>query len=277
MAGVRACQLAAAGVTGNDAILETKSGFDHLYRGDQPEEGDEDESNTDVEKPRTRSRADWTQLEGIGNPLVIMSRGWVFKTYPNCMSTHRSLDALRKLMDENHFAAGDVDKVTTFVGKVNMVNLKHPEPKDLREAQFSMQYAIAVMLRFGAVRLKHFTPRAVADEETRRLMRRVEMKPSSGGAKGAVDTVRPHKVVVHLKNGTELTAEVLHPSGSKNQPFTSKQREEKFFECARGILPQEQLHQVFSILSSPAGKKLKPLMDALRFEAAVDDGTRFIR
>lgn len=269
-AGVRAARAAAAGVTGNLDILEAASGFDHLYRGDVPQD--------DPGAPVVRSAADWSRLVGIGEPLVILSHGLVFKAYPNCMSTHRALDAFLSLKRQHRFTADDVETIDTYVGKVNLVNLKHHAPTTIREAQFSMEYAIATANLYGKVGLGHFTPAAVLRDEVQQWMRRVSMSLTPGAGAETIETVRPHKVVVCLKSGKKLEAEVLFPTGdSKQNPFDARARRGKFLDCCEGILPQLQLEKVWAMLQAPLGCKLRPLMEALSFDAKVDDGERFIR
>lgn len=149
--GILAASLAAAGVTGSTVALEGPHGFGALYAG--------------------HKSADWPVVTHVQNEaLAIKSHGVSFKLYPNCASTHQCLDALQALAAEHGFGADEVARIETLVGRVNIVNLRHSEPRDPREAMFSMQYAVATMLRYGTVELADFTPQAVHDAATRRHM-----------------------------------------------------------------------------------------------------------
>ncbi|EJL89020.1 hypothetical protein involved in propionate catabolism [Polaromonas sp. CF318] len=255
--GVLAASLAASGVTGSDKALEGPHGFGALYAGSLA--------------------ADWRSMTAVNDgPLAIDSHGLGFKLYPNCASTHRCLDALHALATEHRFGMEDVERVETRVGRVNLVNLKYPEPRDPREAMFSMPYAVATMLRYGTVTLADFTPQAVQDDATRRLMPRVEMRLDSTRGETATELL-PHTTVVTLKDGRHLQRVVHHAKGSFLNPFSALERQAKFEQCTRGILPQERLVPLRDNLASPQGVKVRPLLALLQFEAQVDDGTRFGR
>jgi len=255
--GVLAASLAAAGVTGSDKALEGPHGFGVLYAGDSP--------------------ADWQSVAAVNDgPLAIDSHGLSFKLYPNCASTHRCLDALQALATEHRFGMEDVERVETLVGRVNMVNLKYPEPRDPREAMFSMPYALATMLRYGTVTLADFTPKAVQDDVTRRLMPRVEMRLDSTRVETATQLL-PHTTAVTLKDGRHLERVVHHAKGSFLNPFSALERQVKFEQCTKRILPEERLAPLRDSLARPQGVKVRQLLALLQFEAQVDDGTRFGR
>ena len=157
-----------------------------------------------------------------------------------------------------------------------MVNLKYPEPRDPREAMFSMPYAMATMLRYGTVTLADFTPQAVLDDVTRRLMPRVEMRLDSARAETATQLL-PHTCAVTLKDGRRLERVVHHAKGSMQNPFSALERQVKFDQCTSGILPEARLAPLRESLARPQGVKVRQLLALLQFEAQVDDGTRFGR
>lgn len=255
--GVLAASLAAAGVTGSDKALEGPHGFGTLYAGDSP--------------------PDWRSVAAVKDgPLAIDSHGLTFKLYPNCASTHRCLDALQALATEHRFGLEDVECVETLVGRVNLVNLKYPDPRDPREAMFSMQYAVATMLRYGTVTLADFTQQAVQDDVTRRIMPRVEMRLDSTRAETATQLL-PHTTVVTLKDGRRLERMVHHAKGAFLNPLSALERQVKFEQCTSGILAEERLAPLRDYLARPQGVKVRQMLALLQFEAQVDDGTRFGR
>lgn len=255
--GVLAASLAAAGVTGSGQALEGAHGFGALYAG--------------------HAAPNWQSVAAVGQgPLAIESHGLAFKLYPNCASTHRCLDALHALVTEHRFNAQEVERVETWVGRVNLVNLKYPEPRDPREAMFSMPYAVATMLRYGTVTLADFTPQAVQDPATRRLMPLVELRLDASRAETATELL-PHTTAVILKDGRRLVRTVHHAKGSLQSPFSAMEQQAKFDQCTTGILPQERVAPLRAMLARPQGAKVRQLLALLQFEAQVDDGTRFAR
>ena len=255
--GVLAATLAAAGVTGDMQALEGPHGFGALYAG--------------------TAAPDWSALLSIGDgPLAIESHGLAFKLYPNCASTHRCLDALRALREAHGFTAADVAHVETLVGRVNMANLRYPEPGNAREAMFSMQYAVAVMLRRGALTLDDFTPAAVADPETRALLHLTELRLDPRAERGMESTTQllPHTTVVTLKNGRRHALELRDARGSLRNPMSAAERRAKFAQCTHGVVPADQLTALQDILQAPQDAFTRRLLALLRFDAATDSQER---
>lgn len=257
--GILAAKLAASGVQGNPHALEGKHGFGELYGGDM--------------------LADWTKVTPAeGDPLAIESHGLAFKRYPNCASTHRCLDALHSLILEHDLKPHDVQRIEARVGKVNMLNLKYPEPRSPKEAMFSMQFALATMLRYRNVTLADFTPQAIADERTKSLMPLIEMQlhPSAASTIETGENLFAHTVIVTLRNGQCLEREVQYAKGMMRNPFTEEERKAKFDQCTQGILPEERIELVRSALTN-SHAKIRHLMALLQFDAVSDDGERFQR
>jgi 2-methylcitrate dehydratase PrpD len=257
MGGLVAAKLAAAGLTGNPDVLEARFGFGELYAGDKP--------------------VDWSQaVPEAGRPLAIQWYGFAFKLWPNCASAHYCMQALQELMAEHGFGADDVERIDALVGEVNVVNLCHTEPRNAKEAQFSMNYALACILRFGSLSLADFTPEAITNAHTRSLMRRIEMKisPLNTLRKGTALKPIPHQVIVHLRDGqVRKSREVAHLKGSPQNPLTREERQLKFEECT-SVMPIEQARRLRALLEGEAG--VRELMEQLRFAAEVSP-SRFAR
>jgi 2-methylcitrate dehydratase PrpD len=175
-AGVTAARLARSGLRASDKALEGACGFGELYAGVRG--------------------ADWSgALPREGEPLAIEWSGMAFKLWPSCGATHKAIAGVLALRQHHGFGADDVESVVVEVSHGIMLNLRYPEPKNHKEAQFSMQYAIALALRFGRLTLADYTAEAVQDEATRRLMPRVTMVKYPGSAQGTENAAShmPHR------------------------------------------------------------------------------------
>lgn len=259
-AGVMAARLARSGLRASDKALEGTCGFGELYCGVRP--------------------ADWSSaLPRDGEPLAIEWSGMAFKLWPSCGATHRAIAGVLALRQHHGFGADDVESVRVEVSHGIMLNLRYPEPSNHKEAQFSMQYAIALALRFGQLTLADYTAEAVQDEATRRLMPLVTMVKYPGSVEGAENATShlPHRVTVRLKGGRCFDRLVQHMKGSLGDPFTLEDRRAKFDMCCADVLPRGRLETVRNMLAAPMDVPLRDLMRQLTFEAGGDEGQRFGR
>ncbi len=259
-AGVTAARLARSGLKASDKALEGACGFGELYSGVK--------------------HADWSgALPRDGEPLAIEWSGMAFKLWPSCGATHRAIAGVLALRQQHGFGAEDVESVVIEVSHGIMLNLRYPEPRNHKEAQFSMPYAIALALRFGRLTLADYTAEAVQDEATRSLMPRVTMVKYPGSVEGAEDAANhmPHRVTVRLKDGRCLERTVQHMKGGLGDPFTPAERRAKFDMCCASVLPSGRLEAVRRMLADPMDVPLRALMNHLMFPAGGDEGERFGR
>lgn len=247
--GVLSATLARAGVEGNPTALEGPQGFGELYAGEAP--------------------PDWSlAMPNDNEPLAIEQHGLAFKQYPCCASTHRCLDALQILMKQHGIVADRVQRVETLVGKVNLANLKFPDPKTPREAMFSMHYTVATMLRFSRVELADFSQEAIDDNETRRLMSIVEMQlqPQALAVAETGAALLAHTVKVTLVDGTVLEHSINHAKGMLQNPMSLDERRAKFEQCACGVLLADRCDAILAALTD-RDQNVRSLLHLLRFEA----------
>jgi len=257
---VLAAQLAANGMEARDVALEGELGFLDLYGGDGAEGWDHIVPN-------------------LGNPLAIEEFGLAPKLYPCCGSAHRALDAVLALRKVHGFTADDVQRVETKVGFGNKRNLMYTDPQQEMEARFSMNYCVAVALRYGRVSLSDFTPDAVHRPEVRALLPRVTMDAYPRDAEGPDPAQRlPHDVTITLKDGRRLSESVKWARGTIHNPFDEADLEAKFRDCCEGFLSPADFDAAQRALRDVAAlPSVRDLTRHLAFQAGADNGERFAR
>jgi len=216
-AGVTAALLAQAGFTADEQMLEAPLGFIHLF------------SPAGDEHPELA-------LVGLAEPFDIVSPGIAVKKYPCCYNTHRALDAVLALREENGIQAESIDQVEVRLPGIAALPLIHPRPSTGLEGKFSMEYCMAAALVDGPPRLGSFTDAAVQRPEVQALLRNVEMikLPGEGNnAEGYAD------VTVRLHDGRSLQRRVDEPRGSGSDPLSWAELREKFLDCAGTVLSAE--------------------------------------
>ena len=215
-----AARYAAAGLTAVDEPLDKPWGFRDLYIGVDQSPGYD------------------TAAELLGPPLAIERFGLKVKVHPDCASTHCAVDGLLALMAEHGLEAADIDTVETVVNKISYDNLMFPDPKSEMEARFSMEYAIALAISKGRLRLADFRDDAVKDETVRAWLPRIKMSLSpSGDPLPTVPNGRePAKVIVRTKDGGQLEKFVQYAKGVLQNPLTDDEMWDKFDDCLGGLV-----------------------------------------
>jgi 2-methylcitrate dehydratase PrpD len=218
--GVVAASMARQGITAGRDTLDGLTGMNRLMVG--PDYETLRDAITSPEHGQTLR----FETEHVSAPLLILEHGLKVKRFPNCGSAHRAMDALLFLKDAHGFTADDVAKVVVHLPKSHLNNLMHHDPVDPMQAKFSMQYALAVILRSGNCTLNDFLPRAVMRPEVRSLFSLIKPNPVDKS-----EGEFPTSVEVHLKDGSIVEKSLVMPLGSKAAPFTDEQYWLKFSGC----------------------------------------------
>lgn len=155
--GVMAAQLAAAGITAATDTLDGKWSVLTVMAG---------EGAVGFEQP----------LAKLGQTLAIDEYGIVFKLYPSCAYTHRSLDGVLALRERYNIQFDDIHSVTSRIPAHNAGILTHPDPQSETEARFSMQYCLATALYNGNLSPSDFEIEALWRPAVRDFLPRVKLE-----------------------------------------------------------------------------------------------------
>jgi 2-methylcitrate dehydratase PrpD len=126
----------------------------------------------------------------------------------------------------------------------------NPDPRTPLAAKFSIQYVVARALADRAVRLEHFEGAAPFDPTIRALMARTRARPHPEMAHDA-PLQWGAEVVVTTKDGQRFASrlDTFERRGPGGQPMTGEELWEKFSNCARRSLPEENIAPLFERLS----------------------------
>jgi 2-methylcitrate dehydratase PrpD len=102
---------------------------------------------------------------------------------------------------------------------------------------------VAVALCDGDVGLPQFNPSRVEAEDVQTLMQRIELESDAAlsATEGSDFTAAPATVEIELSDGRRLTETVAYERGSPERPPKRPEFEAKFRQCAKGVLPGEQI------------------------------------
>lgn len=222
--GILSARMAQKGLSASPDILEGPEGFFHIYCDDQ---------HNDI------------VFNQLGSPLVILSPGVYLKPYPTCSGTHAAMDAIISLVKENHLTWQQVKSVQCRTTPMAVRSLIYNNPVSSEQAQFSMPFCIACVLRNGKLDISDLTEENLHDRGIKELMGKVVMEPTETfGLTGKNSTEYPEGAEITLRtvDGRVLQKFVGHAKGSPANPFTKEEQRAKFCSCAKNIIDDHKVN-----------------------------------
>lgn len=228
--GIQAARLAKTGYTGSTDALEHRVGFLQSF---------------------SPSGAPILSADAfkIGQESMAARYGVNIKRYPTCYATHRSIDAMLDLVDENDIAPSEIAKINVHTGVTQQLMLRNARPQTGLAAKFSMEFAMASAVVARRVGLKELTDEFVSRSDVQSMLERVEVTVSEEEAGEDLPFAPFDLVWITLKDGRVLRHEpVEHARGSWQMQLDREALQEKFEDCAGILLPEEKLGPLFEKL-----------------------------
>ncbi len=229
--GLMAALLAERGFEANTAALEHRQGFLMAFNG--PGKYDADK-----------------MLDGWTSPLELEDPSMGLKQFPCCGSTHPAISMAVALAKDESFTADDITAVRILVHPRRLPHTDNPFPQTSLAAKFSVQYVVARALLDGAVRLEHFEDAAHLDPRIQRLLAVTEAGPHPEMTEGSPRQFGA-EVRITLSDGRALSRRIEDQVGrGGDNPMSSEELWEKFFDCAKRALPRQDIMPLFERLES---------------------------
>lgn len=237
--GVRWATLATNGASGSDEPFISPNGFAALH---------------------VEGAFDTAAFNDLGRSWRLETPGVDVKKFPICLSSHAAVDVVAEIMAKEGFGAEDVEEILCDVPPVVVANLKYASPATTREAQFSMEFAIAATLCFGAPGLDQLNMDVLNSPAMRATMPRIRMvigpmwdaERREAAPEGA-------SVTVTLKGGRHYSGYQSHALGTAFNPVPPAHLREKFLRCAEPAIGE------------PAAQRLLQALEGLDADVPVRD------
>lgn len=243
--GVEAALLAAAGATASLAALDGPTGFLETY------------------VPRHDPVAG---LAGrLGDPFDIIKPGIAFKKYPSCWDTHSAVDAVLALRKAHGLVPEAVKEIRCRIPPGMGADLAYPDPRTPLEGKFSMGFCLAVALSRGRLTLAEFVQDVVDDAGVRALIPRTRtIHDPAMASPNPKNFCTAAKVEIDLADGRTLGETVWKMRGHPENPMSAAEFEEKFADCARGVLDAGRAKEALRLIGSlETLSDIRPLMAQL--------------
>lgn len=227
--GLLAVLMADAGYDANPEALEHHQGFFNAYNG----KGNYDASLI---------------FENWANPLEVLSPSMGLKQFACCGSTHPAVTMALELRQQETFGPHDIEKVDILPHRRRLPHTNNPDPQTPLAAKFSVQYAVARALVDGSVRLDDFEGDAHFDSNVRAIMAKTTAAPHPDMPDDSPDQFGA-EVIVALKDGRTVSRRINSLVGrGGDYPLTSEELWEKFYDCAKRVLPANDIPALFAKL-----------------------------
>ena len=173
-------------------------------------------------------------IEKLNTEFSLLNPGVDLKKYPVCYASHSCIDAVKEIVKNNGLNSLDVVSLTCLVPPVVASNLTFSVPKTVAQAQFSLQFAIATVLLFGDVQLKHLKYELVVNPEIISLSKRIRMIVSEIPKQfESSEHICPEWGYVELmtRKGVRKHCFIGSPLGSASRPMPEEILRQKFDNC----------------------------------------------
>ncbi len=238
-AGLTCAALAARGASGPAEPFTHPNGFATLH---------------------TDGAFDHAAFADLGRAWRLETPGIDIKKFPICLSSHAAVDVVTAIMAHEGLSPDDVESVLCDVPPVVVGNLTYAAPTIPREAQFSMEFAIAATLCFGAPGVEQLRDDVLASPALRAMMARVRMVSSPiWTAERRAAAPEGAFVVLSLSDGRTYSGDQTHALGTACNPVPPAYLRTKFLHCAEPVL------------GDPAARRLLQTLDDLDAEVPIPD------
>ena len=223
--GVEAALLAQDGFVSRDAILEASQGYVEVLLGEP---------------------FDWDLLtRDLGKKFQLVEPGFNIKRYPAYIYVQRPIEAVLELRRKNDIVPDDVEYLELEVPRLRS-DLSRPQPATGLDGKFSLEYCAAVALAEGCVDIESFSDSTRFSAPVEEALRKVRLKINDDIPTDLMQTWAVARV--STGDGLDLSETCRSYRGSIANPMDRQERLDKFRECARRVLPPDDMDLAIDLL-----------------------------
>lgn len=240
--GVLAAMMARDGFTGPWSIFEGEWGWFNTHC----------EKVADLDstgKPILKKVYDASHLcDALGERYDLLTNS--FKVHSGGRFGATSIDACLEVVKRHNIQAEDVKEIR--VGACDFTRRIHftegcRRPQNVVKAQFSLPFALAMVILHRKVSVRHFTEQNMNDPQVVEIMEKVANYVDPG-AEAAYPKHYIATVTIVLKDGTERRATVEYPKGDPENRPTLEELHGKFRELAGMTLSADKTERLLAAL-----------------------------
>ncbi|MCI6988670.1 MAG: MmgE/PrpD family protein [Campylobacter sp.] len=172
----------------------------------------------------------------LQNPLT-------FKQYPCCSGTHPVLDLTKELVKYsiNFQNIANIHIGCSLLAKKEL-NIEFA--KTGLKGKFCMRYAVATMIIYKNVEIKHFSDEFVRDKRVQDLMKKIDISVDDEFAKLCFIGNSPVKITITLNDKKQIKGSHLFAKGTPNNPLSNDELKAKFYSLTSSLQNQNKLYDM---------------------------------
>jgi 2-methylcitrate dehydratase PrpD len=214
--GIQSAQLAQAGITGPEQILEGERGVLRLYAPEYHPE---------------------FLVAELGSKWTIDSVS--FKPYCCSAVIHPAIEALKKVLTEHAVKASEIEAIEVGYPARSIGSAAIAVPADLLGMQFSTAFSLALTATAGSNTPREYTMAALNDPEVRAVAARVSLHEDDELSKASRGRFVA-RVKVKTRSGGTHEALVSDAKGTPGAPLSSSEIDAKFSSQVADVLGKDQ-------------------------------------
>ncbi len=152
------------------------------------------------------------------------------KPYPICRWAHAAIDAVRQLMRDHDLSHEVIDSVQVNTFRESAC-LFQGMPDDTSKAQYSLPFAVAVMMAYGRIGVEHISGAGLSDPLVASLLERISVAEDARHS-ARFPECRIADVTIRLHDGRVLETGDVHARGGPEAPMDQAEVVAKFMEFA---------------------------------------------
>lgn len=210
--GIMAVELAGRGFTASPIILEAPRGFFQAQGGGwEPQH----------------------IVDRLGSPWSFVDRGIWLKPWPTGSLGHPALTLMTELVETHDIAPDDVDSILLSTSENIHKTLLHHRPGSELEAKFSLEFCLAAILVERKLGLGQFNDEFVLRPDIQEAIERIDYRTfSEETARTEGYSIVTSLIEIRLKSGRRVSGKLDYGKGSKANPMTDQEVEEKLRDCS---------------------------------------------
>ena len=186
------------------------------------------------------TRHDWSQVtDGLGQHYELSLN--TYKPFACGIVAHPAIDAAIQLRDADGLKPDSIQSIAAKVHPLVLNLMGKTEPTTGLEGKFSIYHAVAVAIVTGRAGEQAFTDRVVNDPVVIATRKKVMATTDPAIKTDQVD------MTVTLADGRKVHKFIEHAVGSRDQPMSDSQLEDKFTGLAEGVLPTDQTRRLMDL------------------------------
>lgn len=181
--------------------------------------------------------------------LCFEAPGMALKLFPVCSAAQSATECLRDLLVEERIEASAIRSIHVGATQLVVDSLRYSLPRTTQEAQFSMPFALACILRHGQLGPSELDIDKLSDPALHSFMQSISLAtdPALETARERADQApEAARLTITMHDGDVVEAVHSAASGMPSNPFSVQQLRQKFLDnCAFAALSSRRGELLF--------------------------------